>query len=177
MIPTQGPIITHNVFVSCTVQWPLDIYKHVLQLTCMSATWLLHFRYNPLPIQIESTYQWWIGSIAIWSTYIRLRENPHKYRQDWTRSDRNSIAIDVLVRTGLKRLILTPENPLAYELASACVLIQICIVKPRSHFDNKYLFYERLINGMEKNLIVTVYVRVLHTCTVLALKICHHSCS
>ena len=36
----------NNVFVSCTVQQPINVfYKHMLQLTSSLATWLLHFRW------------------------------------------------------------------------------------------------------------------------------------
>ena len=53
---------------------------------------IIHFRFRSNPPTIRGLAR---------SRSNPLRENAYKCGQDWTRSDRDSIAIDVLVRTGL----------------------------------------------------------------------------
>ena len=49
------------------------LYKHMLQLTSVTATWILHFQLQSTSIQIQSTYHTWIGlnpvSIHLQSTF------------------------------------------------------------------------------------------------------------
>ena len=94
---------SNNAFVSSTLQGLLDIYKYVLQLiTSAIATWLLHFWWwstsYPDPICLPEVDRLDRDLIHINSP---MQKAP-KCGQDWNRSDRDSIAIEALVWTGLK---------------------------------------------------------------------------
>ena len=72
--------------------FPLDIfYKHVLQLMSTMPCDYFISSDDPLPIWIESTYQRWIGSIA-----IRSWSDRHKFAYAKTRTSADRIELDLI---------------------------------------------------------------------------------